>query len=80
VVLPGTYYDADEGRRMPLYFSRNKHVNHIELLHAITEQNMELLLEHHVGREWERLYDELHPEIEPESEPDIHIAGPALGL
>ena len=23
VVLPGTYYDADEGRRVPLYFSRN---------------------------------------------------------
>jgi hypothetical protein len=23
VVLPGTYYDADEGQRKPLYFSRN---------------------------------------------------------
>ena len=36
IVLPGTYYDADEGRRRPLYFSRNKHVNHIDMLHNIT--------------------------------------------
>ena len=80
VVLPGTTYDADEGRRVPLYFSRNKHVNHIDLLHAITEQNMEVLLEHHLGLEWERLYDELHPEVEPETKPEMHIAGPSRNL
>ncbi len=61
VVLPGTYYDADEGRRVPLYFNQNKRVNHIELLHTLTEQNMEVLMEHYVGREWEQQYDALHP-------------------
>lgn len=82
VVLPGTTYDADEGRRVPLYFSRNKHVNHIELLHAITEQNMEVLLEHHIGRDWERLYDERHPEPQIASipEPEIGYSGPTLDL
>lgn len=82
VVLPGTYYDADEGRRVPLYFSKNKHVNHIELLHAITEQNMEILMEHHIGRDWEQQYDALHPEpeLEPQIEPEISISGPTLDL
>lgn len=76
-MLPGTYYDADEGRRVPLYFSRNRHVNHIELLHGIPEQNMVALMERYVGPDWEHRYDALHPEgeqplaIEPKSEPDI---------
>lgn len=72
VVLPGTYYDDEEGRRVPLYFSKNKRENHIELLHAITERNMAILMEHTVGREWERYYDAQHPEIAPvtESAPD----------
>jgi len=65
VVLPGTFYNADEGRRVPLYFSQNRRANHIELLHAITERNMAILMEHVVGRDWERTYDAQHPEIAP---------------
>jgi hypothetical protein len=38
VVLPGTYYDADEGQRKPLYFSRNRAVNHIDMLHEVTQE------------------------------------------
>jgi hypothetical protein len=59
VVLPGTYYDADEGRRRPLYFSRNKHVNHIDLLHNITQNNMTTLMDRNAGRDWEQKIDEL---------------------
>ena len=73
VVLPGTYYDADEGRRKPLYFSQNKHVNHIDLLHQMTEQHMELLMERYVGRDWERQADMLLAawEIQKERQEDI---------
>jgi hypothetical protein len=53
VVLPGTYYDPDEGIRKPLYFSQNKAVNHIELLHRVTERESVALLEQHIGRDWE---------------------------
>lgn len=59
VVLPGTYYDADEGRRKPLYFSRNKNVDHIEMLHDVTQTNMVDLMDRYAGREWEQHYDEL---------------------
>lgn len=81
VVLPGTYYDADEGRRVPLYFSKNKRENHIELLHSITEQNMAILLEHTIGRNWEQRFDTQHPEPEaPELLPESGISGPTLDL
>lgn len=59
VVLPGTYYDADEGRRKPLYFSRNREVNHIDLLHDITQEQMAELMDRYAGRDWEQRYDEL---------------------
>jgi hypothetical protein len=59
VVLPGTYYDADEGRRKPLYFSRNREINHIDLLHEVTQQNMAELMDHYAGRDWEQRYDAL---------------------
>lgn len=59
IVLPGTYYDADEGRRRPLYFSRNKHVNHIDMLHTITEENMVSLMDRYADRDWEHQIDEL---------------------
>ena len=59
VVLPGTYYDADEGRRKPLYFSRNKSVDHIDMLHDATQTNMADLMDHYAGRDWEQRYDEL---------------------
>jgi hypothetical protein len=59
VVLPGTYYDADEGRRKPLYFSRNKAVNHIDMLHEVTQENMVALMDRFAGRDWEQRYDAL---------------------
>lgn len=59
IVLPGTYYDPDEGRRKPLYFSQNKQVNHIELLHTITQYNMADLMDRYAGRDWEQRYDAL---------------------
>ena len=65
VVLPGTYYHADEGRRVPLYFSQKRDVNHIELLHQVTQQNMAQLMEHYVGLDWEQRYDREHS-AEPE--------------
>lgn len=59
VVLPGTYYDADEGRRKPLYFSQRREVNHIDMLHEVTQNNMVALMERYVGLEWEHRYDAL---------------------
>jgi hypothetical protein len=59
VILPGTYFDEGEGRRVPLFFSRNKNVDHIELLHQITEKNMVDGMERYVGPDWERRYDAL---------------------
>jgi hypothetical protein len=59
IVLPGSYYHADEGRRKPLYFSRNKSVNHIEMLHTITEGHMTQLMDRYVGLDWEQRYDAL---------------------
>lgn len=74
IILPGTYYHADEGRRVPLYFSRNKSVNHIEMLHTITEDHMAQLMDHYVGIDWEQRYDTLdqqrqHQKQVVESEP-----------
>lgn len=59
IVLPGTYYDADEGRRKPLYFSRNKSVDHIEMLHEVTQTNMVDLMDRYAERDWEQRYDDL---------------------
>jgi hypothetical protein len=59
VVLPGTYYDPDEGLRKPLYFSQNKAVNHIELLHRVTERESVALLERSIGWDWEVRFDVL---------------------
>jgi hypothetical protein len=59
VVLPGTVYDEEHGQRVPLFFSRNRKVNHIEMLHDITEQTMVEQMERYVGPDWEQRYDEL---------------------
>ncbi len=59
VILPGTYFDEGEGRRVPLFFSRNRQVDHIELLHQITERNMVDGMERYVGPDWERRFDAL---------------------
>jgi len=64
VVLPGTYYDADEGRRKPLYFSRNKAVNHIDMLHEVTQEQMADLMDRYAGPDWEQRYDALASERE----------------
>jgi hypothetical protein len=68
IVLPGTYYHADEGRRVPLYFSRNKSVNHIEMLHTITEDHMTQLMDRYVGRDWEQRYDALDQQRQQQKE------------
>jgi hypothetical protein len=64
VVLPGTYYDADEGQRKPLYFSKNREVNHIELIHEVTQENMAGLMDRYAGPDWEQRYDALAAERE----------------
>jgi len=64
VILPGTYYDADEGQRKPLYFSRNKAVNHIDMLHEVTQEQMADLMDRYAGRDWEQRYDALAAERE----------------
>lgn len=33
-------YDGEHGQRVPLFFSRNRKVNHIDLLHDVTERTM----------------------------------------
>jgi hypothetical protein len=71
IVLPGTFYEADEGRRVPLYFSQNRSERHIDLLHTVTERHTEQLLERYIGRDWERLHDERHPATESDLEPTI---------
>ncbi|HUN09085.1 MAG TPA: hypothetical protein PLQ56_20935 [Aggregatilineales bacterium] len=59
VVLPGTVYSEEHGCRVPLFFSRNRKVDHIELLHRTTEDQMVPLLDRYVGPEWELRYDHL---------------------
>lgn len=58
-VLPGTVYDEEHGQRVPLFFSRNRKVNHIEMLHDVTERMMVAQMERYVGPDWEQRYDEL---------------------
>lgn len=59
LILPGTYFDEGLGERVPLFFSRNKKVNHIEMLHDVTEQTMREHMDRYVGPEWEQRYDQL---------------------
>lgn len=59
VMLPGTHYDPDEGIRKPLYFSKNRQVNHIEMLHDICQQHSVELLDRYAGPDWEQRYDAL---------------------
>jgi hypothetical protein len=44
---------------VPLFFSRNRKVNHIEMLHDVTEKTMVAQMERYVGPDWEQRYDEL---------------------
>jgi hypothetical protein len=59
IILPGTVYDEEHGQRVPLFFSRNRKVNHIEMLHDVTERTMVAQMERYVGLDWERRYNEL---------------------
>jgi hypothetical protein len=59
IVLPGTVYDEENGQRVPLFFSRNRKVNHINMLHDVTERMMVEQMERYVGPDWEQRYDEL---------------------
>lgn len=78
VILPGTYYHADEGQRKPLYFSTRGGLNHIELLHSVTQQQMVDLLERHVGRDWEQRYDALDAYRQQQAE--RAVSGTAHGV
>jgi hypothetical protein len=78
IVLPGTYYDEDAGERLPLYFSRNKAVNHIGLLHEVTQTEMAELMERYVGRNWEERYDEL--EAAREQQREVVVEAPHADL
>lgn len=68
VILPGTIWDEEVGERSALFFSQNKKVNHIELLHTATEQNMEILMERYVGPKWEERIDALLEQREQQKE------------
>ncbi|MDX2159887.1 MAG: hypothetical protein SF162_01045 [bacterium] len=57
VVLPGTYFDDGLGERAPLYFSKNKSVDHIALLHDLTERQTADQMDRYVGHDWEDRYD-----------------------
>lgn len=59
VILPGTIWDEEVGERSDLFFSQNRHVNHIDILHRATEQNMDILMERYVGFDWEQRVDAL---------------------
>ncbi len=59
VVLPGTYYDDGLGERVPLYFNRNKKVDHIAMLHDLTERQVADQMDRYVGLDWEQRYDAL---------------------
>jgi len=59
IVLPGTVYDEEHGGRVQLFFSRNRKVNHIDMLHDVTERTMVAQMERYVGPDWEQRYDEL---------------------
>lgn len=59
VVLPGTVWSEEHGKRINLYFSQNKKVDHIEILHDVTEQHMADMLDRYVGLDWEQCYEAL---------------------
>jgi hypothetical protein len=59
VVLPGTAWSEEHGERINLYFSQSKKVDHIEMLHDVTEQHMAEMLDRYVGLDWEQRYDAL---------------------
>lgn len=59
IVLPGTVWSEEHGERINLYFSQSKKVDHIEMLHDVTEQHMADMLDRYVGLDWEQRYDAL---------------------
>lgn len=79
IILPGTYDSWADGGRLPFYMNRNKKENHIELLHTIAESQMENLLEHYVGLDWEQYYDALLAERQQPFE-QLHTQFPTTDL
>lgn len=59
VVLPGTAWSEEVGERVALYFSQNRKVDHIAMLHEVTEQNMADMLNRYIGLDWEQRHDAL---------------------
>jgi hypothetical protein len=77
VVLPGTYFDDGMDERVPLYFSRNKSIDHIEMLHRLTEQQVIDQMGRYVAQDWEQRYDRLAAAREAERAVTIE---PAHGM
>ncbi len=71
VILPGSFDSWVDGARLPLYMNRNKHDNHIELLHQIAQSEIARLLERDIGLDWEQRYDMWLAEINSQSQPII---------
>lgn len=65
IILPGTYESWSDGGHLPLYMNNRKSENHIEMLHEAAQQEIDILLQHYVGPDWEQRYDELHPIQKP---------------
>jgi hypothetical protein len=59
VVLPGTVWSEEHGERINLYFSQSRKVDHIEMLHDVTEHHMADMLDRYIGLDWEQRYDAL---------------------
>ncbi len=80
VILPGTYHSWADGSRLPLYMNRYKKENHIEMLHEAAQQQMDVLMQHYVGLDWEQHYDVLMAERQPPNEPEVEVPPETIPL
>jgi hypothetical protein len=80
VILPGTYHSWADGSRLPLYMNRYKKENHIEMLHEAAQAQMDVLMQHYVGLDWEQQYDALIAERQLPIEPEIEVPPETISL
>jgi len=82
VVLPGTYDSFADGERLPLYMNRSKRENHIEMLHSIAQQKIDLLLQREVGLDWEQRYDawELAQDMQNQQPAIVAVTEPLVDI
>ena len=61
VIVPGTYYDADEGRRKPLYFSAEQPGMSTTSTCCTRSRSKQMtdLMDRFAGPDWEQRYDTL---------------------